>query len=133
MNDLTQPACRLSLPVSGWSVRVGRGADDRPALEVYNDLRLTDVSVTTSLSVAFLRGAIRSRRGEPPWALGWGQLSPGAMDPTIVFSGRDGCRQVAAQVVQGSYWVAEAAGDFSDVTIAVAATHTTGRLRRAPS
>ena len=131
MNE-TLPVCRLSLPVSGWSVRVGRGADGRPALEVYNDFRLADVSVTTSLSVAFLRGAVRSRRGRPPWALGWGQLAPGSADPTIVFSGRDGCRQVAAEVVEGSYWVAEASGEFSDVTIAVGPTHTTGRLRRAP-
>jgi hypothetical protein len=133
MNDLTAPICRLRLPVSGWSIRIGRGADDRPALEVYNDLRLADVSVATPLSVAFLRGAVRSRRGEPAWALAWGQLPPAAMDPTIVFSGRDGCRQVAAHLVEGSYWVAESAGDLSEVSIAVGTTHTTAKLRRSPS
>jgi hypothetical protein len=133
MNDLTEPVCRVCLPVSGWSIRVARGADDRPALEVYNGVRLADVSVATSLSVALLRGAVRSRRGATPWGLAWGQLPPGAQDPTIVFSGRDGCRQVKAHIVQDSYWVAEESGDFTGITIVVGATHTTGRLRREPA
>lgn len=132
MNELTEPLCDLRLPLSGWSIRIARGADDRPALEVYDGPRLADVSVATALSVAFLRGAVRSRRRQRPWALAWGQLPTPSAHPTVAFSSRRGCHHAIPHIIEGTYWIAEAPGHFTEITITTTHTQTKAKLRRPP-
>jgi hypothetical protein len=126
------PAIRL--PISDWTVRVARGADDRPALEVYEGSRMADVCVATPVSVSVLRGAWRNARGAVPWALAWGQLPPGTSTATARFSGtgrNPSIRPVPALIVEGAYWIAEAAGDFAGITVQAGPALISGRLRRA--
>jgi hypothetical protein len=123
----------ILLPISGWTVRVGRGADGRAALEVYEGTRMADVCVATPVSVSVLRGAWRGPRGGVPWALAWGQLPAGVSSATVRFTGglrARAVRQVPALVVEGTYWVAEAAGTFTGVTVHAGPALTSGRLRR---
>jgi hypothetical protein len=123
----------LRLPISGWTVRIGRGAADRAALEVYDGARLADVCVATPVSVSVLRGAWRNPRGGPPWALAWGQLPAGASSVTAGFSTgglRPAVRPIPAVVIEGIYWVAEAAGGYAAVTVDAGPVPVYGRLRR---
>ena len=124
----------MRLPISGWTVRVGRAVADRAALEVYDGCRVADVCVATRVSVSVLRGARRNARGGEPWALAWGQLPAGVSAVTARFTG--GCRDqrarhVPAVVIEGSYWVAEAAGSFAGVTVQAGPVRVSERLRRA--
>jgi hypothetical protein len=94
---------------------------------------MADVCVATPVSVSVLRGAWRSPRGAVPWALAWGQLPAGTSAATARFSGtgrNPAIRPVAALIVEGAYWVAEAAGDFAGVTIQAGPALISGRLRR---
>jgi hypothetical protein len=123
----------LRLPISGWTVRVGRGAADRAALEVYEGSRMADVCVATPVSVSVLRGAWRSPRGSAGWALAWGQLPSGVPAAIAEFAGAGRNRAVSrvpAVVVEGTYWVAEAAGDFAGVTVHAGPVLVSRRLRR---
>lgn len=123
----------MRLPISGWTVRVGRGAAGRAALEVYSGAWMADVCVATPVSVCVLRGAWRSPRGTPPWALAWGQLPAGASSVTTRFTagGRDpASRDVPAVVIEGAYWVAEVAGDWARVSVHGGPVPFSGRLRR---
>jgi hypothetical protein len=124
----------MRLPISGWTIRVGRGAADRAALEVYDGCRVADVCVTTALSVSVLRGAHRNARGGEPWALAWGQLPAGVSEVTARFTGgirNRGVRHIPAVVIEGGYWVAEAAGNFAGVTVQAGHVRVSERLRRA--
>jgi hypothetical protein len=123
----------LRLPISGWTVRVGRAAADRAALEVYEGCRVADVCVATTVSVSVLRGARRNARGGEPWALAWGQLPAGVSEVTAQFTGggrNRGVRHIPAVVIEGSYWVAEAAGNFAGVTVQAGPVRVSERLRR---
>jgi hypothetical protein len=123
----------LRLATSGWTVRVGRGSGDRPALEVYDGTLVVDVCVATTLSVPVLRGAWRSPRGAAPWALAWGRLPADAPGVTARFTagGRNpAAREIAAVVIEGAYWVAETAGGWSRVTVHAGPVLVGARLRR---
>ncbi len=125
----------MRLPISGWTVRVGRGASGRAALEVYEGPHLADVCVATPISVSILRGALRGPRGARSWALAWGQLPPGVATATADFTGtgrRPNIRRVRALLVERSYWVAEAAGDFTDILVHAGPALVSERLRRPP-
>jgi hypothetical protein len=129
----TDGAPALRLPISGWSVRVGQGAGGRAALEVYEGSRLADVCVATPVSVSVLRGARRNPRGASPWALAWGQLPAGAASVRARFTGGGRhplVREIPAVLIEGSYWVAEAAGGFVDVSVHAGPVLVSGRLRR---
>jgi hypothetical protein len=122
----------MRLPISGWTVRVGRGAADRAALEVYEDGRMADVCVANLVSVSVLRGARRNARGGVPWALAWGQLPAGVSSVTARFTGRHAtARPIAAVVIENTYWVAETPGDFTRVTVHAGPAVVSDRLRRA--
>ena len=126
----------LRLPISGWTVRLGRGADGRAALEVYEGRRMADVCVATPVTVSVLRGAWRNPRGDAPWALAWGQLPAGTSSVCARFAGggrKAAIRDIPAVVIEGTYWVAEAAGGFAGVTVHAGPVLVTGRLRRVPS
>jgi hypothetical protein len=123
----------IRLPISGWIVRLGRGAADRAALEVYDGSRMADVCVATPVSVSVLRGAWRSPRGAAPWALAWGQLPAGVSSATARFGmgRRDPAgHEIPAVVIEGIYWVAETAGDWSHVAVEAGRARSSGRLRR---
>ena len=125
----------MRLATSGWTVRVGRGSDDRPALEVYEGTLAVDVCVATTLSVPVLRGAWRSPRGAAPWALAWGRLPAGASAVTARFTGggrNPAAHEIAAVVIEGTYWVAETTGDWSRVTVHAGPMLVGARLRRSP-
>jgi hypothetical protein len=136
--ERTRQTPLMRLPISGWTVRVGRGAAGRAALEVYEGAHLVDVCVATPVSVSVLRGAWRSPRGALPWALAWGQLPAGASSVTARFTttrftttGRNpAVREVPAVVIEGTYWVAETAGDWARVTVQSGPALSSGRLRR---
>ena len=133
MREPVSAAPPMRLPISGWTVRVGRGVADRAALEVYDGSRLADVCVTTAVSVSVLRGAWRGPRGARSWALAWGQLPAGVLAATAEFTGagRDPViTPVAAVVIEGAYWVAEAPGDFARVTVHAGPALVSARLRR---
>src|SRR4051812_48161068 len=122
----------MRLPVSGWTVRLGRAATDRAALEVYEDDRMADVCVATPVSVSILRGARRNARGDAPWALAWGQLPAGVSSVTARYTGRNGtARPIPAVVLENTYWVAETPGEFTGVTVRAGAAVISGRPRRA--
>ncbi|MCW2897908.1 MAG: hypothetical protein JWO67_173 [Streptosporangiaceae bacterium] len=126
----------MRLPISGWTVRVGRGAADRAALEVYEGMRMADVCVATPVSVSVLRGAWRNPRGGALWALAWGQLPAGVSAATAQFTGagrNPAISRVPAVVIEGTYWVAEAAGDFAGVTVHAGPVLVSGRLQRSRS
>ncbi|MFB9840068.1 hypothetical protein [Actinoallomurus acaciae] len=123
----------LRLPISGWTVRVGRSTADRAALEIYEGSRMADVCVATPVSVSVLRGAWRSPRGGESWALAWGQLPAGTTSATAGFTTgglRPAVRRIPAVVIEGIYWVAEAAGGFAGVTVHAGPVLVSGRLRR---
>jgi hypothetical protein len=134
--EQTEEVPLMRLPISGWTVRVGRGAADRAALEVYEGCRMADVCVATSVSVTVLRGARRNARGGEPWALAWGQLPAGVSSVTAQFTGggrRPAVRHIPAVVIEGAYWVAEAAGKFAGVTVHAGPVLVSERLRRTRS
>lgn len=123
----------MRLPISGWTVRVGRAAADRTALEVYEGGRLADVCVATPVSVSVLRGAWRNARGERGWALAWGQMPGGVSTATAEFTGSGRSpliSRVPAVIIEGTYWVAEAAGDFAAVMVHAGPALVSDRLRR---
>lgn len=124
----------MRLPISGWTVRTGRAAADRAALEVYNGMRLADVCVATPVSVSVLRGAWRNARGGTAWALAWGQLPAGVAAVTAEFTGSGRTpviTRVPAVIIERTYWVAEVAGEFAGVTVHAGPALISGRLRRA--
>lgn len=136
MTEHAAPVPLLRLPISGWTVRVGRGAEDRAALEVYEGARLADVCVATSVSVSVLRGACRSARRARPWALAWGRLPDGVRAATAEFTGtrRDPrIVPIAAVVIESTFWIAESAGEFTGVTVHAGPMLVSGRLRRSPA
>jgi len=121
----------MRLPISGWTIRVGRGDGDRAALEVYEDGRMADVCVANPVSVSVLRGARRNARGGVPWALAWGQLPAGVSSVTARFTGRHATAEpIPAVVIENTYWVAEAPGGFTGVTVHAGLAVVSGRLRR---
>ncbi|GAA4629956.1 hypothetical protein GCM10023196_053400 [Actinoallomurus vinaceus] len=120
-----------SLPRSGFTVRIGRGTEDRPALQIHDASgRLVDVAVAHSFVSVLLRGGVRSGRGEGLWALSWGQLTPGRDDVAVLFAGRsDAVQPVRPIIIAGAFWVAEAGGDFRTVSAAADGDRATRRLR----
>lgn len=129
--EQTEQMPLMRLPISGWTVRVGRGAADRAALEIYEDGHVADVCVATPVSVSVLRGARRNARGGAAWGLAWGQLPAGVSSVTARFTGRGtAVRPISAVVIENTYWVAEAAGDFTGLIVHAGPALVSGRLRR---
>jgi hypothetical protein len=94
---------------------------------------MADVCVATPVSVSVLRGAWRNPRGGAQWALAWGQLPAGTSSVSARFTGggrKPAVRDIPAVVIEGTYWVAEAAGGFAGVTVHAGPVLVSGRLRR---
>ncbi|MCF3147490.1 hypothetical protein [Streptomyces platensis] len=118
------------MPLSGWLLRLARGSEGRPALEVHSGAGLIDVSVVSTLCVSPLRGARRSGGTATRWSLAWGQLPPGADVVEVAFRGwRRGVR-VQAVTLADAYWVAEVEGHFRSVTCSAGASRVTTRVVR---
>jgi hypothetical protein len=121
----------VSLPASGWELRIGRGPRWRPALEVHTGDGLIDVAVAGGLDSGLLRGALRGRSGGQDWALAWGHLTRGDRDaPTVEFRNGRGVQHAAATVVAEAFWVAEVPGTYRSVTVKDASRSDSVRLRR---
>ena len=63
----------------------------------------------------------------------WGQLPAGTTSATAGFTTgglRPAVRRIPAVVIEGIYWVAEAAGGFAGVTVHAGPVLVSGRLRR---
>lgn len=118
----------LRLPLSGWSLRIARGSEDRPALEVHSRAGLIDVSVMGALSVSPLRGGRHSGRSATRWSLAWGQLPPGADIVEASFRGWRRTLCVQAYTVADAFWVAEVGDRFRSVTCSAGTTRTTVRV-----
>ena len=123
----------MRLPISGWTIRVGRGAADRAALEVYDGCRWrTSASPPPSrcrccAALTVTRGAVSPGR--------WRGVScpPGSPRSPREFTGgirTRGVRHIPAVVIEGGYWVAEAAGNFAGVTVQAGHVRVSERLRR---
>jgi hypothetical protein len=108
----------LRFPRSGWMLRVARGSDDRPALEVYDTSGITDVSVAVPVAISVLRGACRSARSASlPWSLAWGQLPQGADGIEVVFRSGRLVEHASAVSIADRFWVAEVPGRYRAVTV----------------
>ncbi|MEU6328872.1 hypothetical protein ABZ851_16605 [Streptomyces sp. NPDC047049] len=120
----------LRLPLSGWLLRLARGSEGRPALEVHSAAGLIDVSVVSTLCVSPVRGARRGGGPAAPWSLAWGQLPPGADVVGVSFRGWRSSRCVQAVTLADAYWVAEVDGRFRSVTCSAGASRVTTRVAR---
>lgn len=118
----------VRLPLSGWLLRVGRGSEGRPALEVHSGAGLIDVSVVSTLCVSLLRGGRSGERAGAHWTLAWGQLPPGADVVEACFRGWRRSRSVQALTVADAFWVAEVEGRFRSVGCSAGAVGATGRV-----
>ncbi|MFE1177039.1 hypothetical protein [Streptomyces sp. NPDC058773] len=128
---LTVPGARaLRLPLSGWLLRLARGSEGRPALEVHSGAGLIDVSVVSTLCVSPLRGARRSGGTEARWSLAWGQLPPGADVVEATFRAWRRSVSVQAVTLADAYWVAEVDGHFRSVTCSAGESRVTRRVGR---
>lgn len=125
----TAPGPRdVRLPLSGWLLRVGRGSEGRPALEVHSGAGLIDVSVVSTLCVSPLRGGRYGGRAGTHWTLAWGQLPPGADVVEACFGGWRRSRCVQALTVADAFWVAEVDGRFRSVRCSAGAGRATARV-----
>jgi hypothetical protein len=113
------------LPESGWELRVARGSQDRPALEVHTGDGLIDVAVAGGRGASLVRGAVRGRR----WSVAWGQLPPGG-EVLVEFRTGGSTRKVTAVTVAGVFWAAEVPAKYREVTVTTAVDRETYRLRR---
>lgn len=122
----------LRLPLSGWLLRLGRGAEGRPALEVHSGAGLIDVSVVSPLCFSPLRGGRHSGRAATRWSLAWGQLPPGADVVEVSFRGWRRSQGVQAFTFADAFWVAEVDDRFRSVTCTAGTTRATARVVNEP-
>ncbi|MCF3176355.1 hypothetical protein IPZ61_23925 [Streptomyces sioyaensis] len=122
----------LRLPLSGWLLRLARGSEGRPALEVHGPAGLIDVSVPSTLSVSPVRGGRHSGRSPRRWSLAWGQLPPGADVVEVSFRGWRRGLSVQACTVADAFWVAEVGARFRSVTCTAGSIRRTVRVLREP-
>ena len=114
-----------SLPQSGWTLRLGRGSGDRPALEVHTGDGLIDVAVAGGRGTALVRGAVRGRR----FSVAWGQLPPGG-EVLVEFRAGSASAKVAAVTVAATFWAAEVPGPYREVVVTTAVDRGAYRLHR---
>ncbi|WP_406278955.1 hypothetical protein [Embleya sp. NBC_00896] len=133
MRDVLQePTTELYLRLSDYTMRLGRGSRGRPALEVYAGYRLVDVAVAgAALGPTLVRGALRSRRGERPWALAWGVLPEDEVPPRVEFRRGRFALPVPATIFGGRFWVSTVPGTYRSLTVRTADDAITERARLA--
>jgi hypothetical protein len=124
MDTEIEPA-GTQLPESGWELRVGRGSEDRPALEVHTGDGLIDVAVAGGRGAVLVRGAVRGRQ----FSVAWGQLPPGG-EVLVEFRAGGSARTVPAVTVAGAFWAAEVPGRFREVIVTTAVDRGAYRLHR---
>ncbi|MYW04859.1 hypothetical protein [Streptomyces sp. SID3343] len=108
----------LYLRLSDCTMRVGRGSRGRPALEVYSGYRLFHVAVAgNTLGPSLLRGALRSRRGELPWALAWGVIPEGQEPPHVQLRRPGFALPVPATVFGDHFWVSTVPGHYRSISV----------------
>ncbi|WP_126640026.1 hypothetical protein [Embleya hyalina] len=119
MSDvMQQTTAELYLRLSDCTMRVGRGSRGRPALEVYAGYRLIDVAVAGStLAPTLLRGALRSARREPAWALAWGVLPDDGVPPRVEFRRGRFVLQAPATIFADRFWVATVPGTYRALAV----------------
>jgi hypothetical protein len=110
-------------PGAPWSVRVTHGPELRPALEIHEGGTFVDVVVVTPLVTQILRGVRQSVSDGHPRVIAWGRLPSDDSDITVTFSRRrlPGLRVTqhigALTKICGSFWLATACGQFSNVVV----------------
>jgi hypothetical protein len=108
----------LYLRLSDCVMRLGRGSRGRPALEVYSGYRLFHVAVAgNTLGPSLLRGALRSRRGDLPWALAWGVIPAGEAPPLVELRRPGFALPVPATVFGDHFWVSTVPGRYRSVSV----------------
>ncbi|MET7303386.1 hypothetical protein [Embleya sp. NPDC005575] len=119
MSDvLQQTTTELYLRLSDCTMRLGKGSRGRPALEVYTGYRLIDVAVAgAALGPTLLRGALRSGRGEPAWALAWGVLPDDGVPPQVEFRRGRFVLQAPATIFGERFWVSTVPGTYRSMTV----------------
>src|SRR3954471_17394757 len=113
------------LPQSGLEVRLSRGSENRPALEVHTGDGLIDVAVAGGRGAALVRGAVRGR----DFSVAWGQLPAGG-EVLVEFRTGGSSRTVTAVTVAGAFWAAEVPGRFRQVVVTTAVDRGEYRLHR---
>ncbi|MFB4300960.1 hypothetical protein [Actinomadura sp. NTSP31] len=121
----------LSLPLSGWLLRIARGTGRRPALEVYSGAGFEDVSVAAVMGPALLRGARRGRRLGRPWSLAWGQIPLSTDAVEVVFRRRQRSVPARPAVLLDRFWVAEVGLACRSVTVRAGQVQATARVMAA--
>ncbi|MFE4977255.1 hypothetical protein ACFRAR_34755 [Kitasatospora sp. NPDC056651] len=103
------------LPHSGWAMRPGRGANGRPAVEVYDGEDCVDVLVASGLVRNPLRGARNGGSGKRFWTVAWGRLPNGIEHVYLEFRRRRLVRIISPVIVAGRFWICEVPGSYSSV------------------
>lgn len=136
MRDVPMPDGWVRLPLSSWALRIIRGVENQPAIEVYSGRQFVDVAVARTADKLILRGARRGVQKGAPWALAWGELPDSKSKPDVVFrAGRWPRRDFSAGImtVEEAFWVAEVTGKFSAINVAADGERIVGhRLLREP-
>ncbi|WP_026410869.1 hypothetical protein [Actinomadura oligospora] len=121
----------LSLPLSGWLLRIARGTGRRPALEVYSRTGCEDVSAAAVIGAALLRGTRRGHGSGRPWSLAWGQVPLDADTVHVVFRRRQESVIARPVLLLGLFWVAEVDSGFRSVTVSAGPVRATARVMAA--
>ncbi|MGW6055197.1 hypothetical protein [Streptomyces sp. NPDC055189] len=105
----------LLLPLSGRSLRIGRGHLGEPTLDLYSGQRLLDTFTAGRPTAFSLRNAVYGTGTQGEWTLAWGQLTPGTDDLRLAFRLPRTVHSVSPVTIADHFWVAETAGTYDSV------------------
>ncbi|MEU9479541.1 hypothetical protein [Streptomyces sp. NPDC048191] len=107
---------KLSLPLSGWSLRIGRSSERRTSLAVYDSAGdCVDAMVSSFLAPTLLRDACHGERDGQHWTVAWGKVPRHVEDVHVAFRQPRRVLPVPPIIVANRFWVAETTGRFKHV------------------
>ncbi|MFF4038460.1 hypothetical protein [Streptomyces sp. NPDC001816] len=106
----------LSLPLSGWSLRISRRDRGRATLAVYDtEGSCVDAMVSSFLAPTLLRDAWWGERDDQCWTLAWGKVPDNVQDVRVAFRQSRRCHPVPPVIIAERFWVAETTGRYRHV------------------
>ncbi|MFE0510755.1 hypothetical protein [Streptomyces sp. NPDC058964] len=106
----------LFLPLSGWSLRIGRSGEGLPALAVYDTAgNCVDAMASSFLAPTLLRDVWRGEHNGQLWTLAWGKVPTHVEDVHVAFRLPRRVHPVPPLIVADRFWVAETAGRYKYV------------------
>ncbi|MFB7645993.1 hypothetical protein ACFC0S_33970 [Streptomyces sp. NPDC056084] len=107
---------KLSLPLSGWSLRIGQSGQERLALAVYdNEGNCVDAMASSLLSPTLLRDVWHGERRGQHWTLAWGKVPNDVEDVHVAFRQPRRVLPVPPVIIANRFWVAETADRYRHV------------------